>query len=171
MWPWHSVSLNTTHKNHYLLHLGMQASKTGISPRVAFGFQCEELMSVIKMLCAASNRGIDSAKLFDEVVDTYLRGLDFLVVMLEVVGKRLRRADTDTQTHTHTHTLRKPSSHPHPGHPKPTPPGSKKTMNLLRVGTCDKRGLCMGPGIHTSNLKLFQLGAASFFKMPGNDKG
>ena len=54
---------NFTPKNHYLLHLGLHASKTGISPRLGFCFQGEDFMSVIKTLCVGSSRGVNSAKL------------------------------------------------------------------------------------------------------------
>ena len=71
--------VNFTLKNHYLLHLGLNASKTGISPRLAFCFQGEDFMSVVKHLCVGSSRGVDSAKLVDKVVAKYLRGLDLFL--------------------------------------------------------------------------------------------
>ena len=74
---------NYTLKNHYLCHIGLQAGKTGVSPRVAFCFQGEDFMSVLKTLCRGSNRGVDSAKLVDKVVGKYLRGLDLLLGQME----------------------------------------------------------------------------------------
>ena len=70
---------NYTIKNHYLLHIGLNASKSGISPRLAFCFQGEDFMSLVKSLSVASSRGLSSAKLIDKVVEKYLRGLDVLL--------------------------------------------------------------------------------------------
>ena len=70
---------NFTPKNHYLLHLGLHASKTGISPRLGFCFQGEDFMSVVKSLCTGSSRGVNSTKLVDKVVCKYLRGLDIFL--------------------------------------------------------------------------------------------
>ena len=72
---------NYTIKNHYLLHIRLSASKTGISPRLAFCFQGEDFMSLIKTLTVASGRGVSSAKLIDKVIAKYLRGLDLLMAM------------------------------------------------------------------------------------------
>ena len=71
---------NYTIKNHYLLHMGVTASKTGISPRLAFCFQGEDFMSLIKSLAIASSRGMASALLINKVVEKYLRGLDLLML-------------------------------------------------------------------------------------------
>ena len=81
---WHFLQLgkpfcNFTIKNHYLCHIGINAAKSGISPRVAFCFQGEDFMSLIKTLAVASGRGVSSAKLIDKVVEKYLRGLDLLL--------------------------------------------------------------------------------------------
>ena len=42
--------VNFTPKNHYLCHLGLYASKTGINPRLGFCFQGEDFMATIKYL-------------------------------------------------------------------------------------------------------------------------
>ena len=70
---------NYTLKNHYLCHWGLLAAKSSLSPRLAFCYQGEDFMGVVKTLAVASSRGIDTAKLFDKVVAKYLRGLDFLL--------------------------------------------------------------------------------------------
>ena len=36
-------------------------------------------MNIVKSLCSASHRGVESAKLFDKVAGKYLRGLDILL--------------------------------------------------------------------------------------------
>ena len=76
---------NFTPKNHFLCHLGLIASKTGVSPRLGFCFQGEDFMATVKWLCIGSHRGVSSAKLFDKVAAKYLRGLDFLLSQEEVV--------------------------------------------------------------------------------------
>ena len=81
-WSFHQRGMaycNFTVKNHYLCHIGVNAAKTGISPRLAFCYQGEDFMSVIKSLCTASGRGVGSALLIDKVVPKYLRGLDILL--------------------------------------------------------------------------------------------
>ena len=83
---WHFLKVgkpfcNYTIKNHYLLHIGLSAAKSGISPRVAFCFQGEDFMSLIKSLTVASGRGVSSAKLIDKVIAKYLRGLVLLLAM------------------------------------------------------------------------------------------
>ena len=70
---------NYTIKNHYLCHIGLMSSKSGISPRLAFCFQGEDFMSLVKSLAVGSSRGLSSAKLIDKVVVKYLRGLDLLL--------------------------------------------------------------------------------------------
>ena len=70
---------NFTPKNHFLCHLGLIASKTGVSPRLGFCFQGEDFMNIVKSLCIGSQRGVEAAKLFDKVAVKYLRGLDFLL--------------------------------------------------------------------------------------------
>ena len=70
---------NFTIKNHYLLHIGLFSAKTGINPRLAFCYQGEDFMSVLKTLVAGSSRGVESAKLIDKVVPKYCRGLDLLL--------------------------------------------------------------------------------------------
>ena len=70
---------NFTIKNHYLLHVGLSSAKTGINPRLAFCYQGEDFMSVLKTLVAGSHRGVESAKLIDKVVPKYVRGLDLLL--------------------------------------------------------------------------------------------
>ena len=70
---------NYTVKNHYLCHVGLIAAKTGVSPRLAFCFQGEDFMSLIKTLAGASSRGVKSAQLIDKVVAKYTRGLDLLL--------------------------------------------------------------------------------------------
>ena len=80
---WHFLQqgkpfVNYTIKNHYLLHIGLNASKSGISPRLGFCFQGEDFVSLVKTLAVANSRGLSSAKLIDKVVEKYLRGLDLL---------------------------------------------------------------------------------------------
>ena len=70
---------NYTLKNHYLCHWGLMAARTSLSPRIAFCYQGEDFMGVVKTLTVASSRGIETAKLFDKVLEKYLRGLDFLL--------------------------------------------------------------------------------------------
>ena len=70
---------NYTVKNHYLLHWGLIVAKDGFSPRVAFCYQGEDFMGVVKSLAIASNRGIDSAKLVDKILAKYIQGLDLLL--------------------------------------------------------------------------------------------
>ena len=70
---------NYTVKNHYLCHLGLEAAKSGLSPRVAFCYEGEDFMSLIKKLCMSSSRGVESAKLMEKVLPKYLRGLDILL--------------------------------------------------------------------------------------------
>ena len=53
---------NFTIKNHYLLHIGLHACQTGINPRLAFCYQGEDFMSLVKSLCISSSRGVDSAQ-------------------------------------------------------------------------------------------------------------
>ena len=59
---------NFTPKNHYLCHLGVYSSKSGISPRLGFCFQGEDFMALVKSLCTGSNRGVEPAKLVNKVV-------------------------------------------------------------------------------------------------------
>ena len=66
-------------KNHFLCHIGVHTSKTGVSPRVAFCFQGEDFMALVKKLCIGSSRGTDPAKLASKAVAKYLRGLDLLL--------------------------------------------------------------------------------------------
>ena len=73
------ASCNYTIKNHYLLHIGLHAAKTGISPRLAFCYQGKDYMSVIKTLAVGSSRGIESAKLSEKMMPKYIRGLDLLM--------------------------------------------------------------------------------------------
>ena len=72
---------NYTIKNHYLCHIGLDVSRTCISPRLSFCFQGEDFMHVVKVLCMASARGVDSAKLINKVLEKYLQGLDILLPM------------------------------------------------------------------------------------------
>ena len=65
-------------KIHFLMHIGVNTSKSGVSPRLAWCFQGEDFMSLLKSLCTSSSRGIDSAKLVMKVNEKYLRGLDLL---------------------------------------------------------------------------------------------
>ena len=66
-------------KNHYLCHSGLDSAKTGLSPRLAFCFEGEDFMSVVKSLCMGSNRGLESAKLTEKVIPKYLLGLDLVL--------------------------------------------------------------------------------------------
>ena len=70
---------NYTIKNHYLCHIGLDVSRTCVSPRLSFCFQGEDFMSLVKVLCIASARGVDSAKLVNKVISKYLLGLDILL--------------------------------------------------------------------------------------------
>ena len=70
---------NFTVKNHYLCHLALDASKSGISPRMGFCFQGEDMMRILRSLCQGSNRGVDPAKLVDKIAAKYLRGLDLML--------------------------------------------------------------------------------------------
>ena len=58
---------NYTSKNHYLCHMGVDASKSGISPRLGFCFQGEDFMKIVKALTAGSSRGVDSALLVNKM--------------------------------------------------------------------------------------------------------
>ena len=81
-WHFHNAGkpfCNFTIKNHYLCHIGLHACKTGISPRLAFCFQGEDFMSLVKNLAKASGRGISSSKMINKIVQRYLRGLDLLL--------------------------------------------------------------------------------------------
>ena len=70
---------NYTPKNHFLCHMGVDASKSGISPRLGWCFQGEDFMRLVKTLSVASNRGVDPGNLVNKVVEKYLRGLDLLL--------------------------------------------------------------------------------------------
>ena len=70
---------NFTVKNHFLCHLGVDAAKSGISPRLGFCFQGEDYVQVLKNLCQSSQRGVAPAKLANKVLEKYLRGLDLLL--------------------------------------------------------------------------------------------
>ena len=70
---------NFTVKNHILAHIGVNTSKSGISPRLGWCFQGEDFMSLLKSLCISSSRGVDSAFLVKKVNEKYLRGLDLLM--------------------------------------------------------------------------------------------
>ena len=70
---------NFTVKNHYMCHIGLIAANTGVSPRVAFCYQGEDFMSLMKTLCAGSHRGVAPAALVNKVIDKYLRGLDLVL--------------------------------------------------------------------------------------------
>ena len=81
-WHFHERGMafcNFTVKNHYLCHMALDAAKTGVSPRLAFCYEGEDFMSLIKKLCGASNRGVESAKLIDKIIPKYLLGLDLLL--------------------------------------------------------------------------------------------
>ena len=85
-WHFHAQGkpfCNYTIKNHYLCHLGLIAADTGISPRLAFCYQGEDFMSLIKNLAGASSRGMASSKLMNKVMAKYIRGLDFLLLSRE----------------------------------------------------------------------------------------
>ena len=56
------------------------AAQTGVSPRLGFCFQGEDLMAIIKSLCVGSSRAVDTTKLVDKVVAKYIRGLDFFMI-------------------------------------------------------------------------------------------
>ena len=71
--------VNFTIKNHYMCHLALRASATGLSPRLGFCYQGEDYMSLVKTLCQGSSRGADGARLIDKVNEKYLRGLDLLM--------------------------------------------------------------------------------------------
>ena len=68
-----------TPKNHYLCHMGVDAVRTAISPRLGFCFQGEDFMHLIKTLCMGSYRGTAPSKLPSKVVEKYLTGLDLLL--------------------------------------------------------------------------------------------
>ena len=70
---------NYTVINHYLCHIGLEASRTGVNPRLAFCFEGEDFMRVVKSLCMGSSRGLESALLIDKAIPKYLRGLDYLL--------------------------------------------------------------------------------------------
>ena len=70
---------NYTIKNHYLLHTGLDAAKSGISPRLSFCYEGEDFMSIVKTLCVSSHRRVESAKLLDKVMPKYLLGLDLIL--------------------------------------------------------------------------------------------
>ena len=70
---------NFTIKNHYLCHLGVLASRTGLSPRLGFCYQGEDFLSLIKTLCIGSSRGTDGVTLTGKVIEKYLRGLDLML--------------------------------------------------------------------------------------------
>ena len=80
--------MNYTPKNHYLCHIGLHASKSGINPRLAWCFQGEDFMAVVKSLCVASGRGVASSMLINKVVAKYLRGVRPFAVALLVVQKK-----------------------------------------------------------------------------------
>ena len=68
-----------TAKNHYLCHMGVDAARTGISPRLGFCFQGEDFLHLVKTLCMGSSRGTSPTQLAEKVVGKYLRGLDLLL--------------------------------------------------------------------------------------------
>ena len=70
-----------TIKNHYLCHLALRASTTGLSPRLGFCYQGEDYMSLIKTLCIGSSRGADGARLIVKANEKYLRGLDLMLMV------------------------------------------------------------------------------------------
>ena len=81
-WHFHTLGqpfCNFTIKNHYLLHIGLNACQTGINPRLGFCYKGEDFMGLVKSLCISSARGVDSAKLINKVIEKYLKGLDILM--------------------------------------------------------------------------------------------